>query len=60
MNLGKAWILACATLKDNLLNKLILLLEDELPSYYKELIKGRVRRFNADKKQIIIKRLVMY
>ena len=60
LNLGKAWILASATLKDNLLNKLILLLEDELPSYYKELIKGRVRRFNADKKQIIIKRLVMY
>lgn len=60
LNLGKAWILASTTLKDNLLNKLIALLEEETPNYYKELIKGRVRRFNADKKQIIIKRLVMY
>lgn len=48
LNLGKAWILVSTTLKDNLLNKLIALLEDELPSYYKNLSDNRAKRFKTN------------
>lgn len=45
INLGKAWMLVSITLKDELLNKLTFLLEEELPNYYKELSEKRAKRF---------------
>ena len=46
LNLGKTWKLSSTILKDELLDNLILLLEEEIPIYYKKLCNERYKIFN--------------
>ena len=45
INVGKAWILVSSTLKNELLNNLIILLEEEIPNYYKSLCNKNYEKF---------------
>lgn len=52
MNIGKAWILASQTLKDEFLNDLINILEHEVPDYYKNLCNKKHEEFVRKQKSI--------